>query len=75
MRAADVASGSCRPDETVGRIDVTLLSPLMKALIVVFAVIGGLVVLAALGALFMHAGMMNSLTGMIAACRSMMSVR
>lgn len=47
----------------------------MKALGVVFAVIGGLVVLAALGALFMHAGMMNSLTGMIAACRSMMSVR
>lgn len=48
-------------------------SPLVKALLIVFAVIGVLAVLAILGMAFMHGGMMGSFGTMMSACQGMIA--
>ena len=53
---------------------MTIHSPIMTTLLVIFATIGVLAVLAVFGMLFMHAGMMNMMgPNMLAACQGMMA--
>jgi hypothetical protein len=57
---------------------MTTGSPVLKVLLIVFAVIGALAVLAFVGMAFMHGsmmGMMGSASEMAAACQSMTSTR
>lgn len=53
---------------------MTINSPVLTVLLVIFAIIGALAVLALLGMVFMHGGMMGSPTKMIAACQGMMAM-
>ena len=48
-------------------------SPLVKGLLIIFAVIGALAVLAVLGMASMHGGMMGSLGTIMPACQGMMA--
>lgn len=49
-------------------------SPVLKVLLVIFAVIGVLAVILLVGMMFMHGSMMNMMgPGMAAACQSMMA--
>ena len=48
-------------------------SLLIKGLLIVFALIGVLAVLAILGMIFMHGGMMGSFGTMMSACQGMMA--
>lgn len=53
---------------------MTINSPVLTVLLIIFALIGVLAVLSVLGMLFMHGGMMSMMGAkMMSACQSMMA--
>lgn len=53
---------------------MTINSPVLQVLLIIFAIIGVLAVLSVLGMLFMHGGMMSMMgPQMMSACQSMMA--